>query len=334
MHACTSASHGRGKWLAATAFGAMLGAVAAAAPVHAQSWPSKAVTVVVPLGPGNALETVGRPVLEQLAQRLGQPFVVENRAGAGTATGTTHAARSTPDGYTILFHSSTLSIIQAAHTKRTFDALTDFIPVVPLGKQPTLLVTSSSKGINTAKELIDAAKAKPGSMNFASAGPGSTSHVAAERFIRPAGIDAKHVPFRSPSEGLTETLTGRIDFYFPPFSVALPMVRDGKLVPLAVSTKARAAALPQIPTTTELGLKDSAFEFWIGFFLPAKTPPEIVNRLNAETLAVLETPAMKARLEQFGYQPMKMAPQQFAGFFKEDLEDLGRLIKAAGIQAN
>lgn len=307
---------------------------AATANAFAQSWPSKSVTDVVPLGPGNALETIGRPVLEQLSQRLGQAFVIENRAGAGTATGTAHVARADPDGQTVLFQSSTLSIIHTAHSKRSFDTFGDFIPVVPLGKQPTLLITSPAKSFKTAQDLIKAAKASPGTMNFASAGPGSTSHIAAERFVRPAGIDAKHVPFRAPSEGITETLTGRIDFYFPPISVALPLVREGKLVPLAVSTRQRAASLPQVPTTTELGLKDSAFEFWVGFFLPAKTPKAIVDRLNAETQAVLETPDMKARLDQFGYQPMKMSPPQFASFFKEDVEDLGRLITAAGIIAN
>ena len=301
---------------------------------RAQSWPSRTVTVVVPLGPGNALETIGRPVLEELGKRLGQAFVVENRAGAGTATGTVHAARAEADGYTMLFHSSTLSIIQTAHSRRNFDALVDFVPVVPLGKQPTLLVSSTTKPFKTAKDLIAAAKASPGSMNFASAGPGSTSHVAAERFVRAAAINVQHVPFKAPSEGLTETLTGRIDFYFPPFSVALPMVRDGKLTSLAVSTKARAAALPEIPTTTELGLKDSAFEFWIGFFLPVKTPPAIVNKLNAETQAVLAMPSIKARLTQFGYQDMKMSSDEFTAFFKEDTADLAKLITAAGIRAN
>lgn len=311
-----------------------LGLAAAAQQAQAQSWPTKTVTVVVPFGPGNALEIVGRPVLEQLAQRLGQAFVIENRAGAGSASGTASAARAEPDGHTILYQSSTMSIIHTAHAKRSYDTFADFIPVVPLGAQPTLLIASVSKGFKSAQDLIKAAKAAPGTMNFASAGPGSTSHIAAERFVRPAGIDAKHVPFRAPSEGLTETMTGRIDFYFPPISVGLPLVREGKLSALAVSTKARAASLPDVPTTTELGLKNSAFEFWTGFFFPAKTPPEIVKKLNTETQAVLEMPVIRERFQQFGFAPMKMSPEQFAAFFKEDVEDLGKLITAAGITAN
>jgi tripartite-type tricarboxylate transporter receptor subunit TctC len=308
--------------------------LAAPIPVLAQAWPTKTVTVVVPLGPGNAIETIGRPVLEQLSLRLGQPFIIENRAGAGGLTGAAYVARASADGYTVLFHSSTLSINHSFHANRPYDTMADFIPVVPLGLQPTLLVTAAGKGINTAEELMAAAKARPGVMNFASAGPGSTSHLAAERFRLAAGIDAKHVPFRAPADALTETLTGRLDFYFPPISVALPLVQDGKLVPLAVSSKSRASALPNVPTSTELGLKDSAFEFWIGFFLPAKTPREIVVRLHDETQSVLEEPAMKERMRTFGYEPMKLSSEQFAAFFREDIEDLAKSMKAAGITAN
>jgi tripartite-type tricarboxylate transporter receptor subunit TctC len=171
-------------------------------------------------------------------------------------------------------------------------------------------------------------------MNFASAGPGSTPHLAAERFRLAAGIDAKHAPFRAPTDALTETLAGRIDFYFPPISVALPLVQDGKLAPLAVSTKSRSTALPNVPSSTELGLKDSAFEFWIGFFLPAKTPREIVARLHAETQSVLETPVIQERMRMFGYEPMRLSPEQFAAFFREDIEDLTRSVKAIGVTAN
>ncbi len=231
----------------------LVSVLAAPMPALAQAWPTKTVTFVIPFGPGNALETLGRPVLEQLSARLGQPCIVENRAGAGGSTGAAHVARAPADGYTVLFHSTTLAINQSFHSNRTYDALVDFIPVIPLGLQPTLLITASGKGIGNAADLIAAAKARPGTMNFASAGPGSTSHLAAERFRLAAGIDAKHVPFRAPSDALTEVITGRIDFYFPPISVGLPLVKDGKLVPLAVSTRSRSTALPDVPTSTELG---------------------------------------------------------------------------------
>lgn len=312
----------------------VLSGLAAPVPALAQAWPTRTVTFVIPFGPGNALETLGRPVLEQLSARLGQPCIVENRAGAGGSTGAAHVARALADGYTVLFHSTTLAINQSFHSNRTYDALVDFIPVIPLGLQPTLLITASGKGIGSAADLIAAAKARPGTMNFASAGPGSTSHLAAERFRLAAGIDAKHVPFRAPSDALTEVITGRIDFYFPPISVGLPLVKDGKLVPLAVSTRSRSTALPDVPTSTELGLKNSAFEFWIGFFLPAGTPREIVTRLHTETQSVLETPAMRERMRTFGYEPIKSSPEQFAALFREDVEELARSMKAAGITPN
>jgi tripartite-type tricarboxylate transporter receptor subunit TctC len=272
-------------------------------------------------------------VLEQLSQRLGQPFVVENKAGAGSVTGTGAAARAEPDGYTLMMQSSTFSIVHSVQPKRPYDTFADFAAVAPFGVQPSLLVVSPSKGMKSAADLIAAAKAKPGTLNFASAGPGSASHLAAERFIRSAGIQATHVPFRNPSEGVTETLTGRIDFYFPPISVGLPLVRDGKLVPLAVSTKARAESLPDVPTSTELGLKDSAFEFWVGLFAPAKTPRDIVDKLNREVRAVLATPAIQERVKTFGYVTVDMSPEQYTAFLKADVEDLGRLITAAGITA-
>jgi tripartite-type tricarboxylate transporter receptor subunit TctC len=300
----------------------------------AQDYPVRPVRVIATSSAGGTSDIFMRALAEELHKRLGQPFIVENRAGAGGSTGAAYVARATADGYTVLFHSSSFSINHSFHANRPYDTLADFIPVVPLGLQPTLLITAAGKSISSAAELIAAAKARPGAMNFASAGPGSTSHLAAERFRLAAGIDAKHVPFRAPTDALTETLTGRIDFYFPPISVALPLVHDGKLVPLAVSTKSRSTALPNVPTSTELGLKDSAFEFWIGFFLPAKTPREIVARLHAETQSVLETPAMKERMRTFGYEPMKLSPEQFAAFFREDIEDLARSIKAAGITAN
>ena len=324
-----SASKG---WLLA-GLSAILGAITIGS-AAAQTWPTKTVTVVVPFGPGNALETIGRPVLEQLSQRLGQAFIVENKAGAGSMTGTASAARAEPDGYTLLMHSSTFSIVHSVQPKRPYDTFADFVAIAPFGVQPSLLVTAPGKGLKTAGDLIAAAKAKPGAMNFASAGPGSASHLAAERFIRSAGIQATHVPFRNPSDGVTETLTGRIDFYFPPISVGLPLVRDGQLVPLAVSTRTRSEALPEVPTSTELGLKDSAFEFWVGLFAPAKTPAFIIDKLNSEVRAILAMPAMKERVKTFGYQTLDMSPDQYAAFLRSDIEDLGKLIIAAGITAN
>ena len=306
----------------------------AAGPAMAQAWPSRTVTVVVPFGPGNSLEPIGRPLLDHLSKRLGQPFIVENRPGAGGTTGAAHVARAAPDGHTLLLYSSSFSISHSVHPKRPYDTIKDFIPVIPLGVQPSLLITAANNRFADLGALIAEAKARPGALNYASAGPGSASHVAAERFRLSAGIDAKHVPFRSPSDALTETLTGRIDFYFPPIGASLPLIRDGKLMPLATSTKTRASALPDVPTTTELGLKDSAFDFWFGLFVAANTSREIVTRLHSEVAIVLDLPDMKERMRTFSVEPLPLTVEQFGTYFREDIEDLAKLIKAAGITAN
>ena len=239
----------------------------------AQSWPSRTINAVVPFGPGTSIEAAARPIFEQMARALGQPIIIEHRPGAGGTTGAAAVARATPDGHTLLVYSSSFAISHSIHKNRRYDTLGDFIPVLPFGVQPNVIVTAPSRGFKTLAELIEAAKAKPGSMNYASIGVGSAPHIAAERFRLSAGFQAQNVPFRGPPEALTETLTGRIDFYFVPLGTALPLLKEGKLQALAVSTSKRATALPDVPTTTELGLKDLAFDLWIGLFAPAGTPP-------------------------------------------------------------
>ena len=222
----------------------------------AQGWPERTIQAIVPFAPGAANDIVGRIVLEQVSKQVNQPIVVENRPGAGGTLGVTAVAKAAPTGYTILVHSSSFASAYSLHKNLPYDTLNDFAAVIPVGKTPTVLVTAPSKGFKTAADLIAAAKAKPGEMNFASAGIGSVSHLAAERFRLSAGIDAQHIPFRGPNEAFTELMAGRIDFYFLPLAPALPLVKEGQLIALAVSTDTRALALPNVPTTAELGLKD------------------------------------------------------------------------------
>ena len=222
----------------------------------AQGWPERTIQAIVPFAPGAANDIVGRIVLEQVSKQVSQPIVVENRPGAGGTLGVTAVAKAAPTGHTILVHSSSFASAYSLHKNLPYDTLNDFTAVIPVGKTPTVLVTAPSKGFKTAADLIAAAKAKPGEMNFASAGIGSVSHLAAERFRLSAGIDAQHIPFRGPNEAFTELMAGRIDFYFLPLAPALPLVKDGQLIALAVSTDTRALALPNVPTTAELGLKD------------------------------------------------------------------------------
>jgi tripartite-type tricarboxylate transporter receptor subunit TctC len=269
--------------------------------------------------------------MEELSKQLGQPVVIENRPGAGGTLGAAAVARAAPDGHTILLYSSSFSISHAIHANLPYDTLKDFIPVVPFGLQPTVLVTAPSKGFKTLGELVAAAKAKPGAMSFASAGIGAASHMAAERFRVSAGFEALHIPFRGPTDALTAAMRGEVDFYFLPVAPALPLIKEGKLTALAVSTAKRASALPDVPTTTEAGLKDSAYDFWVGIFVPAKTPPEIVARLHDETQKALDVPSVQERYAKLGVEPLRLSQEEFVKYFHADVEDTVKLVKAAKI---
>ncbi len=317
------------------ALGAMatsLLALVIASPAGAQAYPSKPITAIIPFAPGNANDVVGRIVLDQIQRQLGQPIVIENRPGAGGTTGVGFVARSNPDGYTLLWHSSTFSAGYSLYKSLPYDTFKDFVAVAPAGLQPMVLVAAPSKGWKTVADLVNAAKANPGKLNYASAGIGAASHLAAERFRVSAGFTAQHIPFRGPVEALTEVMTGRIDFYFLPVAAALPLIKDGKVVALAVSTTERAASMPDVPTTAEAGLKDATYFFWTGMFLPAKTPPDIVKRLHDETEKAVHLPSVVERLTKVGVEPMKMTTAEFEKYFRDDVRSTAELAQKAGIQ--
>ncbi len=234
--------------LPVAACAAVLLSTAMTQPAMAQAWPNRTVSAIEPFAPGNANDIVARIVLDQVSKQVGQPIVLENRPGAGGITGVAAAARATPDGYTILVHSSSFSASYSLHKQLPYDTFKDFIAVVPLGFQPTVLVVAPSKPWKTLGELVAAAKAKPGSLNFASAGAGAASHLAAERFRLSAGFEAQHIPFKGPVEALTEVMTGRIDFYFLPVAPAINLINDGKVRALAVAAvQERLAKIGQEP---------------------------------------------------------------------------------------
>ena len=315
---------------AAYAAAVALWLMAATGTALAQAWPSRTMTAVVPFAAGNANDIVGRIVLGQLEKQLGQTIVIENRPGGGTIVGVSAVARAAPDGYTMLVHSSSFSASYSLHKSLPFDMFKDFVAVVPLGYQPTVLVVAASKPWKTLGDLVAEAKAKPDVLNFASAGVGAASHLAAERFRLSAGFEAQHIPFKGPVEALTEVMTGRVDFYFLPVAPALNLIRSNKVRALAVSTAKRAEALPDVPTTAEAGLKDAAYVFWNGLFYPAKTPAEIVNRLHAETKKALEVEAVQERLKKIGQEPLMMSPAEFEKYFHADVRDTAKLMAAAG----
>jgi tripartite-type tricarboxylate transporter receptor subunit TctC len=303
-----------------------------ASAAQAQSWPSRPITVVSPFTAGNANDIVGRIVLDEVAKTIGQPFVLENRPGGGTIIGVNAVAKAAPDGYTVLLHSSSFSSAHVLHRKRPYETLSDFQPVVLLGVQPTVLVTSPAKPYKTVGDLVAAAKAKPGELNFASAGIGAASHLAAEQFRHAAGFEAQHVPFRGPTEAFTEVMAGRIDFYFLPLAPALSLVQSGKMRALVIGADKRVAALPDVPTMTEAGLPLATYRFWGGLFVPVKTPRTIVDRLHDEAIKALALDSVREKLLKVGVQTMPMTVAEFEKYFRDDVAATVKLAAEVGIK--
>jgi len=296
----------------------------------AQDWPTRNVTVVVPLGAGSASDIMARVVMEQVGRQVGRTFVVENRPGAGGTVGANAVANAPADGYTILAYGA-LATAHALYTKLPYDTLTAFAPVIPFGQQPLVVIASPAK-YKTLAELIAAGKAKPGALNYSTAGVGSASHFGAERLRISAGFEAQHIPFRGAAEAVTEVVAGRADFSAQLATTTVQLINDGRLVPLAVSAEKRTALMPQVLTTIEAGLAaDSVYPFYSGLFLPAKTPRDIVQRLHRETAQAMQAPAVKERLQQLGVEPMPMTVEEFEKFFRDDVEAAVALVKAANI---
>jgi tripartite-type tricarboxylate transporter receptor subunit TctC len=299
----------------------------------AQSYPNKTIRAVIPFAAGSATDIVPRVVFEQLSTQLGQPIVVENRGGAGGTLGMGAVAKADPDGYTLLANSSAQTIVPAIYPNLSFDPAGDFAGVALLGSSPNVLIVSPAKGFKTAADLVAAAKARPGSFNFASAGVGTATHLSAERFRMAAGFEAVHIPFRGGAEALTEVLAGRSEFYFCPLSTALPHIREGKVLALVVSTPKRTALLPDVPSALEL-FPDSDYPFWVGLFAPVKTPRDIVARLHGETMKAMQAPHVKERLAALGVETSAQTPEQFDAQLRAEFASTGPLAKAAGLKPN
>ena len=299
---------------------------------RAETWPARPLRVVVPVGAGSTTDLIPRLVFEQLAPQLGQPIVVENRTGAGGTIGTASVARAEPDGYTVLAHGSAHTIAPALYANLAYHPSRDFAAVAPLGISPSVLVVSPARGFRTVADLVAAAKARPGALTFSSVGIGSATHLSAERFRTSAGIEVVHVPYKGGAEAMTEVIAGRVDFFFAPVGLAMPNIREGKLVPLVVNGANRSAALPQVPTTREAGFLDAEYPIWFGLFLPVNTPREVVERLNRETLKALQAPKLQERLVQMGLEPMPMTPREFDAYVQSEIALNAVLVKQAGLK--
>jgi tripartite-type tricarboxylate transporter receptor subunit TctC len=278
------------------------------------------------------LPKLHRQLFEHLSTQLGQAIIVENRPGAGQTIGASVVAKSEPDGYTLLVNSSAHAIAPSLHLNLNYHPARDFAAVIPLGIMPNVLVVPPAKGFKTVGEFVAAAKAKPGAMNYTSAGVGTATHLSAERFRSSAGIEAVHVPLKGGAEAVTEVMTGRIDFFFGPVGVVAPRVREGKLTALLVNGAKRSSLLPDVPTTLEAGFSNAEYPFWLGVFVPAKTPRDIVDRLHRETLKALQARKVRDKLAALGIDPMVMTPTEFDAHIEKEIAVNAALVKAIGFQ--
>jgi tripartite-type tricarboxylate transporter receptor subunit TctC len=298
----------------------------------AQDYPNKPVRIVVPFTAGSATDILARTVGQKLAELWGQQVIVDNRAGAGGTIGAGLVAKSAPDGLTLMVHSAAQAVNPFIYPSLPYDTLKDFVQVVPLAGQPNVLVVSPASGYKTVADLVADAKQKPGGLNFGSAGIGSGTHINGEKFKLAAGIDVAHIPYKGTPEALTDTMAGRLAFFFSPISAALPHVRDGKLVALAVSSGKRASTLPNVPTVAESGLPGFDYNLWVAVFAPAGTPADVVEKINRDVSRVLREPDVKERMAALGAEAMPMSAAEFDKFMRSEMDEAAKVVKAAGIK--
>lgn len=301
------------------------------APVFSQSFPSKTIRLISGVSPGAASDTMARLLAEKLSASLGQPVIVENRLGAGGVIAARYVGAAEPDGHVISVYTSAFTIAPILNPG-TLDPA-DLVPVAMLGTVPTALVTYPGK-FKTLAELVAAAKAKSGGLIAANAGVGSSTHMNMERFARAAGLSFLNLPMKGPSEALTEVVGGRADLYFAPVFSAEKFVQIGKLTALAVGSPKRSSIFPNLPTTVEAGYPNSDYNFWIGALVSARTPRDIVRRLNREFNAALQLPDIQEQMKKLGVDPFPLTLEEFEALIKKELEENSQLVKAAGIPVN
>lgn len=302
----------------------------------APDYPSRPLTYVVPYAPGGAADAFARQLAHALSVRLGQPVVVDNRAGANGNIGSAQVARGPADGYTLLLGTtSTVAInphLYGPHMP--YDPLKDLQPVSATHAMVNVLVVGAATPYKSVSDLIAAAKARPGSLSYASAGVGNTMHLAGEQFRTQAGIDLVHVPYKGGAPAVNDVLAGQLPMMFNNLPAVLPLVRSGKLRALAVASRQRSPLLPEVPTMEEAGLRGFESIVWNGVFVKAGTPPDIVSRLNREITVALNEPTMRQSLEQQGYQVTPSTPEQFSQRVREDFPRWGTLVRHSGARAD
>jgi tripartite-type tricarboxylate transporter receptor subunit TctC len=316
------------RWLACALVGTLLAVPVAAT---AQDWPARQpIKIIVPFTAGSATDITARTVFEQVGKQIGQTFVVENRGGGGTTLGMGQAAKADPDGYTLLVHSTSHVVVASTYAKLPFNVAEDFAAVSALASIPFVMATATR--YKTMQDLVDAGRKPDSRILYGTAGAGSSGHLFMEHFRLAAGFSATHVPFRGTPEGMTEVIAGRIDAYPAPAVNAIQLTKDGKISSLAVSSPRRLPLMPEVRTMAEVGLPKAEYNFWVGAFLPAKTPQPIVDRLNREIVAALQVKEIADKIIALGGDPLPMTPAAFDAFVRKEIAVNAEIVKASGYQ--
>lgn len=315
-------------WPVLAGIGFMAGAVVA----QEDRFPTRSVRIVVPLTAGSAADLLARQIATQMSTSWAQPVIVENRTGAGGTIGTNAVAKAAPDGYTMLIHSAAFATSAALYPKLPYDPTKDLVPVSQLAIAPLVLVVAPSLGPKSVKELIDLAKQKPGQLTFGSSGIGTSAHFGGEQFKLSAGITVLHVPYRGPAEALLDTAAGRIDYVLAPVLAASPFIKDGRLLPLAVSTRQRVSALPEVPAIAEVGLPTYEYRDWWGLFVPAGTPQSIIDKSAKEAARILTLPDVQRQLLLQGAVASPIAPAEFGAFVRASIEEFRKVVASTGMK--
>ena len=306
-----------------------------ASAAHAQDYPVKPVRMVVHIGPGSSMDIIARVLAQKMNEAWGQSIIVDNRAGAGGTIGMDVVAKAAPDGYTILFGSSSVAIATSYYRKLPFDTLRDLEPITQVSSRHNALVVAPSSAVNSVKDLIALAKAKPGQVSYGSGGgAGSSDHLAGELFKMMAGIDILHVPYKSGPAAMNDLIGGQLSFYLGGIPVNLPMIRAGKVKPLGTSGTTRSPSLPNVPTIAEAGVPGFEVNVWYGLFAPRRTPQKVIDRIAADVSRLLKTPETRERFANLGVDAEGTTPAEFKAYFRNDLAKWSKVVKAAGVSGD
>jgi len=309
-------------------------AFAAGSAVQAADYPTRPVTIIVPFAAGGSADVYARLLAPELQADLGQPFIVDDRPGAGSIIGSEAAATSAPDGYTLLLISNTQTVNETLFAKKPFKLMTDFAPVAPINTSDLVLVVNPKLKVSSLAELIALAKKQPGDLTFASSGPGTPYHMAGELFKQMAHIDVLHVPYKGSSSARIDVIGGQVDMMFDATTTMLGLIQGGKVKALATTGSSRSAVLPDVPTMAEAGVPGYSSVIWLGVMAPVKTPPDIINKLNAEITRIAGKPEIRAAWAKDGALPLSMDPEQFRQFLNDDIKKWAEVVRISGAKVD